>query len=196
MSTAIATSVSVQAAETLYDFSLSAGPLTDTLIQIGQQSSRQILFIPTDVAQRVSAPVNGRMSAASAVERALQGSGLRLQVTASGALSVQPVPSQGMTLEATSINAAIAGDGSNGEPAGYVAQRSSVGTKTDASLLETPQSVSVVTRAEMDQRKSDNLSDALKYTPVLPVSRAASAALPMITAARLQRWRGYRRHSS
>ncbi len=165
MSLAIATSVSVQAAETLYDFSLSAGPLTDTLIQIGQQSSRQILFIPTDVAQRVSAPVNGRMSAASAVERALQGSGLRLQVTASGALSVQPVPSQGMTLEATSINAAIAGDGSNGEPAGYVAQRSSVGTKTDASLLETPQSVSVVTRAEMDQRKSDNLSDALKYTP-------------------------------
>jgi iron complex outermembrane recepter protein len=47
---------------------------------------------------------------------------------------------------------------------GYVAKRSATGTKTDTPILETPQSVSVVTKEQVDALKSQNLTDALGYT--------------------------------
>lgn len=47
---------------------------------------------------------------------------------------------------------------------GYVTKYNSVGTKTDAALLNTPQSVSVVTREQMDARGATNLTQALEYS--------------------------------
>jgi iron complex outermembrane receptor protein len=48
---------------------------------------------------------------------------------------------------------------------GYVAKRSAAGTKTDTSLLETPQAISVVTREQMDQQAVQTLDQALRYVP-------------------------------
>ncbi len=47
---------------------------------------------------------------------------------------------------------------------GYVAEESTVGTKTRTSILEIPQSVSVVTRKQMDLLQSSSSSAALRYT--------------------------------
>jgi iron complex outermembrane receptor protein len=46
----------------------------------------------------------------------------------------------------------------------FVAKRSATGTKTDTSLLETPQAISVVTREEMDAQAADSLDQAFGYT--------------------------------
>jgi iron complex outermembrane receptor protein len=155
-------SFTLQAAETAYDFNLPAGAVSNTLIGIGQVSGQQVLFIPADVAGRQAPAVRGHLSASEAVRRSLAGTGLNVMVTTSGALSVQRT-GDGLTLDAINIDATRQG----GESAdvGYVAQRSSVGTKTRTELVKIPQSVSVVTREELNARKSDNLSDALKYTP-------------------------------
>ncbi len=51
-----------------------------------------------------------------------------------------------------------------GPVVGYVAKRSASGTKTDASLLETPQLVNVVTRTQMDDRGARTVAEALRYT--------------------------------
>lgn len=48
---------------------------------------------------------------------------------------------------------------------GYVAQATTSGTKTDTPILEIPQSISTVTQAQIEQRKPQNLLDALSYTP-------------------------------
>jgi iron complex outermembrane receptor protein len=156
-------SCNLMAAEATQDFSLAPGPMAQTLIAIGQQSGRQVLFIPGDVSDHQAAAVQGRLNAPDAVRQALRGSNLSLRVTASGALNVQPAASDTLTLDATSINATDSNDDTQGS--GYVAHRSSVGTKTRTELVKIPQSVSVVTRDELNDRKSDNLSDALKYTP-------------------------------
>lgn len=153
----------LMAAETAQDFSIAPGPMAQTLIAIGQQSGRQVLFIPSDVNGHQAQAVQGHLNAADAVRQALRGSHLSLQVTASGALNVQPVPGDTLTLDATSINANSSLD--DNQSSGYVAHRSSVGTKTRTELVKIPQSISVVTRDELNDRKSDNLSDALKYTP-------------------------------
>lgn len=48
---------------------------------------------------------------------------------------------------------------------GYVAKRSATGSKTDTLLLETPQAVNVVTRAQMDDQGARTVAEALRYTP-------------------------------
>ncbi|WP_263145430.1 TonB-dependent siderophore receptor [Pseudomonas sp. RIT-PI-AD] len=159
-------SASVLASDRLVDYALPAGPLTETLMRIGQLSGRQVLFVPADVQGRQAAGVSGRLDAAGAVRRALQGSGLRIQLTASGAISVQPGEDGSLTLGNIDISGAAPGVGAE-DDGGYVAHRARAATKTDTDLVKVPQSISVVTRAEMDARKSDNLADALQYTPGL-----------------------------
>lgn len=48
---------------------------------------------------------------------------------------------------------------------GYVATSGRSATKTDTPLLETPQSVSVITQQQLEDRKPQALLDALSYTP-------------------------------
>ncbi|MFM0752127.1 TonB-dependent siderophore receptor [Paraburkholderia strydomiana] len=52
-----------------------------------------------------------------------------------------------------------------GPGVGYVAKRSMTGTKTDSALLTNPQSVSVVTRQQMDDQGAQTVDQALRYTP-------------------------------
>ena len=58
---------------------------------------------------------------------------------------------------------------------GYVAPLTTTGTKTDTPLIETPQSVGIVTRDQIDDQAALNVSQALRYTAgVLPEVRPTS----------------------
>lgn len=52
---------------------------------------------------------------------------------------------------------------------GYVAQSSAAATKTDALILDTPQSISVVTSEQLEQRGVQTLNEALRFTPGVAV---------------------------
>ncbi|MDR4652301.1 MAG: TonB-dependent siderophore receptor [Nitrosomonas sp.] len=54
---------------------------------------------------------------------------------------------------------------------GYVTNKSSVSTKTDTPLIEVPQSISVVTRNELDARGVQDMSEALRYVPGVVVDQ-------------------------
>ncbi|MBN8908819.1 MAG: TonB-dependent receptor plug domain-containing protein, partial [Rhodospirillales bacterium] len=59
---------------------------------------------------------------------------------------------------------------------GYVAQQDRAATKTDTPLLETPQSVSVITRDQMTQQDVHTLNQAVRYTSgVAPETRGGIA---------------------
>ncbi|WP_058960321.1 TonB-dependent siderophore receptor [Type-E symbiont of Plautia stali] len=47
---------------------------------------------------------------------------------------------------------------------GYVAKESAAGTKTSTPLRKTPQSISVITRQQMDDQAAPSVADALSYT--------------------------------
>ena len=51
----------------------------------------------------------------------------------------------------------------HGPVRGYVAEESGIGTKTRTSILETPQSVSVVTREQIEMQQPASASQALRY---------------------------------
>jgi iron complex outermembrane recepter protein len=52
---------------------------------------------------------------------------------------------------------------------GYVAGRSATGTKTDTPILETPQSISVVTADQVRDQGAQSIAQALRYTPGVSV---------------------------
>ena len=59
---------------------------------------------------------------------------------------------------------------------GYVAGASVSATKTDTPLIETPQSVSVITREQISEQGAQTLNQVLRYTPgVATESRGATA---------------------
>jgi iron complex outermembrane receptor protein len=55
-------------------------------------------------------------------------------------------------------------------PSGFAATRSSVGTKTDTPIMETPQSVSVVTQDQLQARAVQSITEALRYVPGVQTS--------------------------
>ncbi|MGV6477329.1 TonB-dependent siderophore receptor [Azotobacter vinelandii] len=158
-----------KAADTLYDFVLPAAPLANTLIRIGQQSGRQVLFIPADVENRRSTPVAGRFSASQAIERALEGSGLVLRITGDGSLKVQPAPrshDESMELSLITVDANAQRDGS--AAAGYVTEQiSQAGPWQGRSLLDTPYSINVVSAEQIKNVQAISLDQVFKMNPVV-----------------------------
>lgn len=66
------------------------------------------------------------------------------------------------TLPATEIRSTA--QSPQGPGVGYVAKRSKTGTKTDSALLTNPQTISVVTRQQMDDLGAQTVDQALRYS--------------------------------
>ncbi|MGH1570526.1 TonB-dependent receptor plug domain-containing protein [Methylobacterium sp. P31] len=62
-------------------------------------------------------------------------------------------------------SAATSGGGGPSGVDGYTARVSPTATKTNTPLIETPQSVSVVTREQLNDRNVQSLNEAIAYTP-------------------------------
>lgn len=56
-----------------------------------------------------------------------------------------------------------------------VAKHSATGTKTDTPIVKTPQSISVVTREELEMRQPTTVKEALSYSPGVFASRGSSS---------------------
>lgn len=80
------------------------------------------------------------------------------------ALSDTAFAQTGPTVSLDTIEVQGSTEKANGPVDGYVAQRSVTATKTDTPLIETPQSVTVVTRQQMDDQAAQSVGQALRYT--------------------------------
>ncbi|WP_447922695.1 TonB-dependent siderophore receptor [Achromobacter aegrifaciens] len=157
-------------------YQIAAGALADVLTQFARSAGVVLSFDPALVRGRRSEGLEGAYSVGAGFARILAGSGLQaraqsgntwtlVQVSApSGdAPTLAPVTVSGMA------DSAIA-------TVGYVATVSASATKTDTPLIETPQSVSVVTREQMTEQGAQTLNQVLRYTAgVATESRGATA---------------------
>ena len=149
-------------------WNLPAAPLADTLARIARDSGQRLSADPALIAGKTSAPVRGNFSTADAARQALIGTGLELVVTESGTLSVRPAPVESNAsamLAPVTVRADTARESAWGPVQGYVAKRSATGTKTDTPIIETPQSISVVTAERIEAMGATRLTEALAYTP-------------------------------
>ncbi|MCJ2085333.1 TonB-dependent siderophore receptor [Methylobacterium sp. E-005] len=65
--------------------------------------------------------------------------------------------------------------GAAGAVPGYVASRSTVGTKTDTPIVETAQSVSVIGRRQIEDQNALTINQALRYTPSVTTEQRGGA---------------------
>ena len=77
--------------------------------------------------------------------------------------AVEPVETGAVELQATSITGTADYETAQGPVQGYHATRSASATRTDTSIHETPQSISVVSRAVVEDIGATRLQDALDY---------------------------------
>ncbi len=148
------------------EFDIAPQSLTTALTQFGQQSGRQITADGAIVRDLSTPGAHGRTSSDDALQRLLAGTGLTYTITGGGTISLQklqPAAATGIMLPPVQVEGQTT-QGTGGVN-GYVATQSSSGTKTSTPLIETPQSISVVTRKQLQQQNAQSVAQALAYSP-------------------------------
>ncbi|WP_192985394.1 TonB-dependent siderophore receptor [Pseudomonas sp. EggHat1] len=158
-------------------FDLAAASLGETLNAIARQSGQVISLDPQLVSGKRASAVRGSMTAQQAMQQALAGSGLQLVVTAGGNLSVQPKADNAdalelgaMTVNAAQLSATTEASGS------YTSNAVSLG-KGVQRLKDIPQSITVMTRKQMDDQNTQTISELVSRTPGLTATRSPGSGL-------------------
>ncbi|MDM0087574.1 MULTISPECIES: TonB-dependent siderophore receptor [unclassified Variovorax] len=147
------------------NIAIAAQPLAQALTELARQAGLTLMVPPALVAGRSAPAVSGRLTPQQALDRLLAGSGL-VAMQEGNAVVVKAVPAGGSsTLPVVTVTAASDPETASSPVKGYVAKRSATGTKTDTPIIETPQSISVITAERIEAMGATNLTDALMYTP-------------------------------
>ncbi|ELY4869639.1 ferrichrome porin FhuA [Cronobacter sakazakii] len=101
--------------------------------------------------------------------------------TACGGFSASTLAADGQKEETITVSAAAAQESAWGPAPTIAAKRSATATKTDTPIEKTPQSVSVVTREEMDTRQPTTVKEALSYSPSVFSTRGSSSTYDVVT---------------
>ncbi|MFT3666178.1 TonB-dependent siderophore receptor [Piscinibacter sp.] len=152
-------------------FDIPAQPLADALRQFASQSGVQLVFAQALGADRTSRPVHGTLDALAALRQLLQGTGL--EARRDGATwTVAPLaePAE-QVLHEVRVKARADAESATGPVAGFAARQSATATKTDTPIIETPQSITVITADQMRTLRTASIEQAFDYSAgVLPVS--------------------------
>jgi iron complex outermembrane receptor protein len=157
-------------------YDIPAGPLGQSLAGLAVQAGIALSFDHGLTEQRTAPRLAGTYLAREAFARLLAGSGLEvvprgdgsnsytLRRIATATTSAAPSAQGAAQLPTVQVTADAERETATGPVQGFIARRSATGTKTDTPLLETPQSISVVTAEQMQVQKAVSLQDALDYT--------------------------------
>ncbi|MGE8659018.1 MAG: TonB-dependent siderophore receptor [Achromobacter sp.] len=146
-------------------YAIPAGSLESVLTRYALESRLMLSYAAADVAGKRSGGLSGSHDPASALSQILAGTGMRASLQPNGGYLLHPAP--GADGAQTLPSVTVTGERPEtawGPARGFVAKRSATATKTDTPLHETPQSVSVVPRAQVVAQAADSLDQALAYT--------------------------------
>jgi iron complex outermembrane receptor protein len=152
------------------EFNIPSTAMNIALRRFSEQSGVQLAY-QTSVASNAIAPaIKGRLTAEQALSALLARSGLRYTFTGSRAVTIIGAGSNAATVDAagSTVLSQIVVDGVGdafGPVDGYRADTSSSATKSDTPVIETPQSISVVTADQIANQRATSLADTLSYTP-------------------------------
>lgn len=165
-------------AQPRFVFDLPAQSLDTALTTLADRAGLRLMMRSQDVAGRMAPALSGSLTADEALARLLAGSGFvhRYINATTVTLVAAPSSSGAVTLDPVTVEGA-AGRGVWGP----LPTRGTSGSKTDTPLLETPQSVSVVTREEMAARGVATIKDAVGYSAGVTPSASTDFREDLIT---------------
>lgn len=139
--------------------------LTDALALFGRQSGMQVSVDADLVRGKKSPGAEGTMAPEEALARLLAGSGITYRMTDGNTALLEAVGGAGSASGLEPIKVVATSETATGPVDGYIAERSATGTKTDTPLIETPQTINVVTREQVETQGAQKITQALRYTP-------------------------------
>ncbi|QEK94423.1 TonB-dependent siderophore receptor [Achromobacter insolitus] len=159
-----------------HSYQIAAGSLADALTQFARSAGVVLSFDPALVRGRHSDGLQGAYSVGAGFARILAGSGLQARAQSGNTWTlVQVAAPAGDTPTLAPVTVSGMSDSAIAT-VGYVATVSASATKTDTPLIETPQSISVVTREQITEQGAQTLNQVLRYTAgVATESRGATA---------------------
>ncbi|MBB4845103.1 iron complex outermembrane receptor protein [Paucibacter oligotrophus] len=156
-------------AQAMHDFDIPAGPLSTALTRVAAQSGVPLTADAALTAGKTAPALKGRMTLREALAQLLAGSGLAAGAEGASIVIKAAPPAPGGAKEAVlpvvTVRAGAEQESSWGPVKGYVATHSAMATKTDTAIIETPQSISVIGRDELDARGVNATIEALRYVP-------------------------------
>ena len=162
-----------QSAAQQYD--IAAGSLTQTLNQFAQRAGVVLSFDPALTAGKQSSGLKGSYSVQQGFNALLQGSGLELQPSGSG-YSLRRAPVEGSAmLPEVRVSANAERDGTTEGTGSYSTRVMNTATKMNLSPRETPQSVSVLTRQQIEDQGLTTLDDAVQNITGLVMQKGSYA---------------------
>jgi iron complex outermembrane receptor protein len=154
-------------ADATFDFAIPSKPLPQAIAEFSAVTGLQVLYTEQVVFDHTAPSLAGSFTAREALNRLLAGSGLVGRYTSSASVTVE-IPGKAAKGDIVTMGpVTVEGrkESAGGAVAGYVAKTSRTASKTDTPLIETPQSISVITRDQMDARNVNKINEALRYTP-------------------------------
>jgi iron complex outermembrane receptor protein len=153
-----------------YAFDIPAKSMASAISDVGAVSGWRIAYAFALPRSAGGAALSGTMTPIEAVSRLLAGTGICYRVVGQNSI-VLIAPSMPKTTGSTGATVletiTVNGEGETalGPVKGLVAHQSASSTKTATSLLETPQSVSVVTADQISQQATQSVGETVRYTP-------------------------------
>ncbi|EJM60032.1 TonB-dependent siderophore receptor [Pseudomonas sp. GM50] len=164
------TGASEQSSPRTRHYAIAAGPLASVLNRFAEQSGVFLAGHNDLAAGKRSPGLDGDYTDSQALQRLLQGSGLQANPQGNGGYVLQAVPASQGALELDATNISGQGLGATTEDThSYTTGSTSSATGLPLSLRETPQSVTVITRQQMDDQGSTSIADPLRRAPGISV---------------------------
>ncbi|CAB3701492.1 Ferrichrome outer membrane transporter/phage receptor [Achromobacter deleyi] len=149
-------------AVTVHSVDVGPGRLTDVLNRYALQAGVLLAGDSRLTDALHSDGLRGAYTVEAGFAALLARHGLQAQRGASGSWSLRTVPQGISTLAPVTVDGRT--ESATGPVDGLLARRSAGGTKTDTSVMETPQAVSVITRDQMQAQDVQSVSQALRYS--------------------------------
>lgn len=153
---------------------LPAQPLDNALLQLGEQASLQILFLPETVRGLKAPALSGELTPDQALARLLAGTGIQFRRDGSRVSLSRAAASDNATQLAPVVVQGLGDARTDGSGAYTATGPSSLSSGLDLSLRETPQSVSVITEQRMKDQNLTQLTDVAAQTPGLVVTQSGN----------------------
>jgi iron complex outermembrane receptor protein/outer membrane receptor for ferric coprogen and ferric-rhodotorulic acid len=160
-------------------YQIASGALDEALADFAAQAGVSISMSPALVQGRTSPGLQGRHSVQAGFSRLLAGSGLEAVAGSGGVYTLRALPvvtpgtaaGQGATLGEVKVTAEAVPGGATEGTGRYTTQSSTSATRLGLDVQKTPQSITVITRQQMDDQGLQGVADVLRQTPGIAVNR-------------------------
>lgn len=166
-----------------FELEIRAGlPLDQALQELARQSGAQLVFFSQVTAGHSAPALSGTYTAAAALTRLLEGSGLVFRQVNARTFQVQPGPARSAASQslarrpgdARRASAAAASADGLDEVQVIATAEQLVATRIPTPLQEIPQSLSIISAEQIRQQNAFELGDVLRNTPGIATRRASS----------------------